>query len=306
MDTLTSIRLFREVVEAGTFTAAADRLGMSAAMASKHIAHLERELGVRLLHRTSRHLSLTEAGRVYHEQCREALDILSAAEAAVGQQAEAPRGLLRVTAPVWCANPTFAELLLAYQRRYPQVLVELHLENRRLDLVEEGFDLALRATSADPASSLIVRPLCKVPFVLVGSTAYLDAQGRPQTLAQVERHRLVLPTYVNLERMDVDVPEGRLHLHHQATFKTGDSNLMLQLVRAGMGLAYLPLWLAQDDLKAGTLERVLPELPPPFAPTLYAAYTSRRYMATKVRSFIDFLSQALAQEPSPASLGTPS
>jgi DNA-binding transcriptional LysR family regulator len=293
MDTLTSIKLFREVVDTGTFVAAADRLGVSTAMASKHIAHLERELGVRLLNRTSRHLSLTEAGKVYYEQCREALDILQAAESAVGLQAETPRGVLKVTAPVWSANQFFADILVAYQRKYPQVLVEMHLENRRVDLVEEGFDLALRATSADLSSTLIVRPLCKVPFVLVGAPRYLDEHGRPATPSDIEQHQLILPTYVNMEQMEVDGPQGKVKLRHKAVFKTGDTNLTLQVVRAGMGLAYMPAWLAAEDLQAGTIEQVLAEqsfFTP--KPTLYAVYTSRKYMATKVRTFIDFLSEA--------------
>lgn len=294
MDTLTSIKLFREVVDTGTFVAAADRLDVSTAMASKHIAHLERELGVRLLNRTSRHLSLTEAGKVYYEQCREALDILQAAESAVGLQAEAPRGVLKVTAPVWCANQHFADILVGYQRKYPQVLVEMHLENRRVDLVEEGFDLALRATSADPSSTLIVRPLCKVPFVLVGAPRYLDEHGRPDGIAEIERHQLILPTYVNMDQLEVQGPQGKVKVRHKAVFKTGDTNLTLQVVRAGMGLAYMPAWLASEDLQSGKIEQVLAGLPflAPY-PTLYAAYTSRKYMATKVRTFIDFMSEAL-------------
>lgn len=293
MDTLTSIRLFREVVESGTFVAAADRLGMSTAMASKHMAHLERELGVRLLNRTSRHLSLTEAGKVYYEQCREALDILQTAEAAVGQEAAEPRGVVKVTAPVWCANQHFADILVNYQRKYPKVLIEMHLENRKIDLVEEGFDLALRATT-DPSSSLIVRPLCKVPFVLVASPKYLQEKGRPGSLADIRNHGVVLPTYLNMENIELSGPAGKIKVYNPPVFKTGDTNLALQTTRAGMGLAYIPAWLVMDDLKSGALEQLLPGQPL-MAPTLYAAYTSRKYMASKVRTFIDFLSEALAE-----------
>lgn len=292
MDTLTSIRLFREVVDAGTFVAAAERMGLSTAMASKHVAHLERELGVRLLNRTSRHLSLTEAGRVYYEQCREALDILQAAEAAVGLEAEEPRGVLKVTAPVWCANQHFADILVAYQRKYPQVLVELHLENRKIDLVEEGFDLALRATS-EPSSTLIVRPLCKVPFALVASPRYLEEKGRPTTLAELKQHGFVLPTYLNMEHIELPGPAGKIKVHNPPVLKTSDTNFSLQTVRAGIGLAYIPAWLVAEDLKMGTLEQLLPKQLM-MAPTLYAAYTSRKYMASKVRTFIDFLSDAFA------------
>lgn len=125
MDRMTSLRVFREVVEAGSFTAAAGRLAMSPPMASKHVAQLEKSLGARLLHRSSRHLSLTEAGTAWYEQSRRALDLLDAAEAAIGQTSEAPRGQLKVSAPVWCATPRFARVLADYRERFPEVLVDI-------------------------------------------------------------------------------------------------------------------------------------------------------------------------------------
>jgi DNA-binding transcriptional LysR family regulator len=294
LDTLTSLRVFREVVDLGSFVAAATRLGLSTAMTSKHVAHLERRLGVRLLNRSSRHQSLTEAGRVYHEQCREALEILHSAEAAIGQQAEAPRGVLKATAPAWLATQSFAGLLVAYKRQYPLVVVDMRLENRRVDLVEEGYDLALRATQ-EPSPTLIVRPLCKVEFKLVAAPAYLQARGRPRTPRDVESHQLLLPTYVDLTTMEIKGPDGsKTVVHHQAAFRCNDSTLSLHAARAGMGLVYLPAWLVDDDIQNGALESLLPDCSL-LAPTLYAAYTSRKYMAPKVRSFIDFISGALGE-----------
>ncbi|MFT4172287.1 MAG: LysR family transcriptional regulator [Rhodocyclaceae bacterium] len=293
MDTLTSIRVFREVIEAGSFVAASQRLGLSTAMTSKHVAHLERTLGGRLLNRSSRHLSLTDIGRVYYEQCREALDILQSAEAAVGQQAHRPSGLLRVTAPVWFANQGFADILARYRIRYPEVVVEMTLENRRADLIEEGYDLALRAT-AEPSPALIVRPLGRVPFVLVGAPGYLEIHGRPASVAQIADHDAILPTYIDLNNIELDSPTGRVRIQHRASLRSNDSTLALCAARGGMGLVYLPRWLVDDDLAAGRLEQVLPGAL--LAPTLYAAYTSRKYMAPKVRTFIDFVVQALGDE----------
>ncbi|MDR5779168.1 LysR family transcriptional regulator [Caballeronia sp. LZ065] len=295
MDALTSLRVFREVVEAGSFVKAAERLDMSTAMTSKHVANLERQLGVRLLNRTTRHLSLTEAGSVYFEQCSEALDILQAAEAAVGAQTAQPQGVLKVTAPGWFANPTFAELLVAYQARYPGVLVDLRLENRFVDLVEEGYDMALRATS-DPSPSLIVRPLCRMPFMLAGARAYLERQGHPRHPDDLARHRLVLPTYTNIESVTLSGPDGAFTVKHQAVLKTNDTAMALQLVRAGLGLAYFPAWIVEPELASGTLLRVLPDYSA-FSPSVYAAYTSRKFMTSKVRTFIDFLSDALSDRP---------
>ena len=292
MDTLTSLRVFREVVESGSFVAAANRLGLSTAMASKHVAHLERQLGARLLNRTSRHLSLTEAGGVYLEQCREALDSLAAGEAAIGLSQEAPRGVLKLTAPVWCATRRFAEVLAAYKRAHPGVTVDIRLENRKADLVEEGYDLALRVTR-EPSPTLIVRPLCTLQFHLVASPAYLKSAGRVKAATDVERLAAILPTYVNLDGLELASPAGKIKLHLTPAMKTDDTTLSYHAVHAGLGIAYLPEWLVADDLRAGTLKQVLPRLAAPPL-TLFAAYTSRKYMTAKVRSFIDFVSAAFA------------
>ncbi|MEP6876146.1 MAG: LysR family transcriptional regulator [Burkholderiales bacterium] len=291
MDTLTSLRVFREVVDSGSFIAAANRLGLSTAMASKHVAHLERQLGARLLNRTSRHLSLTEVGSVYLEQCREALDSLQAGEAAIGVRQEAPRGLLKVTAPVWCATRRFADVLAAYKLKHPDVVVDIRLENRKVDLVEEGYDLALRVTR-EPSPALIVRPLCVLRFHLVATPAYLERAGRPKEMADLSRLGAILPTYVNLDGLELNGPTGKLKLRLDATMKTNDTTLSYHAVHAGLGPAYLPDWLVAEDLKSGDLEHVLPGFDAP-ALTLFAAYTSRKYLTAKVRSFIDFFSTAL-------------
>ncbi len=302
MDTLTSLRVFREVVDSGSFVTAASRLELSTAMASKHVAHLERQLGARLLHRTSRHLSLTEAGSVYLEQCREALDSLQAGEAAIGLSQEAPRGVLKLTAPVWCANRRFVNVLAAYKQAYPQVMIDIRLENRRVDLVEEGYDLALRVSS-DPSPTLIVRPLCQLPFHLVATPAYLKRVGQPKGPADLQRVGAILPTYVNLDGIDVLGPAGKVRLQLSATMKSDDTTLSYHAVHAGIGMAYLPDWLVADDLLSGDLKRVLPGYEAP-ARTLFAAYTSRKYLTAKVRSFIDFFSTALATSPAPHSVVT--
>ncbi|SAL73642.1 LysR family transcriptional regulator [Caballeronia choica] len=295
MDALTSLRVFREVVEAGSFVKAAERLDISTAMTSKHVANLERQLGVRLLNRTTRHLSLTEAGSVYFEQCSEALDILQAAEAAVGAQTAHPQGVLKVTAPGWFATRKFADILVAYRQRYPQVLIDLRLENRFVDLVEEGYDMALRATS-EPSPSLIVRPLCKMPFMLTGSPAYLEQHGDPRHPDELGRHHIILPTYTNIEFVELTGPDGTFTVKNHAVLKSNDTSMSLQLVRAGLGLAYFPEWIVAPDLATGALVRVLPDYAA-FAPPVYAVYTSRKYMTTKVRTFIDFLSESLADRP---------
>lgn len=297
MDALTSLRVFRDVVEAGSFVKAAERLDISTAMTSKHVANLERQLGVRLLNRTTRHLSLTEAGSVYYEQCREALDILQNAEAAVGSQTDQPRGVLKITAPGWFATRKFADMLVAYRARYPDVTIDLRLENRFVDLVEEGYDMALRATS-EPSPTMIVRPLCVMPFVLAGSPAYLKARGNPAHPTELsDRHEIILPTYTNIDTVEFSGPDGIFSVKNNVVLKSNDSSMSLQLVRAGLGLAYFPEWLIAPDLASGALTQLLPAYST-FAPHVYAVYTSRKYMTTKVRTFIDFLSDAFAADHS--------
>ena len=193
---------------------------------------------------------------------------------------------------MWCANRRFADVLTAYKLKHPDVVVDIRLENRKVDLVEEGYDLALRVTR-EASPTLIVRPLCTLQFHLVATPAYLKRVGRPKSIADLERLGAILPTYVNLDGLEVIAPTGRQKLRLHATMKTDDTTLSYHAVHAGLGLAYLPDWLVADDLNQGQLMRVMPGFDTPPS-TLFAAYTSRKYMTAKVRSFIDFLSAALA------------
>jgi len=287
------MKVFRLVVEAGSFARAAAQMGISPAMASKHLAHLERSLGARLLNRTSRHVSPTEAGQVYFEQCCEALDLLDTAEATLQDSHAEPRGQLKITAPVWCANRRFAGMLACYRERYPRVAIDLRLSNYKVDLAEEGFDLALRAATQN-APSLIARPLCEVPFALVASRDYA-ARHRIDTPAELADRPAVLPAYIRRpEEIRLHGPQGPATLRMPVALKTDDSSLARHSLLAGIGPGYLPEWLIADDLASGALVRLLPAYRPPSV-TLYAAYTSRKFLTPKVRTFIDFFSAAFGQ-----------
>lgn len=292
MDRLTSLRVFREVVESGSFAAAAGRLAISAPMASKHVAQLEKSLGARLLHRSSRHLSLTEAGQAWYEQSRRALDLLDAAENAIGQKNEVPRGQLKVSAPVWCATPRFAAVLAGYRERCPEVLVDMHLENRKVDLAADGYDLALRAAQ-ELSPALIARPLCTLQFHLVASPACIERAGMPAVPADLAKLDAIVPSYVRIEGLALKDGKGRqAPLRLRPVMKSDDTTLTLHAVRAGIGMSFLPEWLIDDDLAQGRLLRLVPDYKAP-AVTLFAVYTSRQYMAPKLRSFIDFVGQRL-------------
>lgn len=302
LDQLTSLQVFCEVVDAGGFSAAASRLSMSAPMVSKHIAQLEGKLGARLLHRTSRRQSLTEAGTAYYEQCHAALDMLQAGQAAIGQGSQLPRGQLKLSAPVWCANPRFARLLAQYRQKYPDVLVDIRLENRKVDLVAEGFDLALRATR-EPSPTLIARPICPVPFRLVAAPAFLKHVGMPRTPHDLAQLDAIVPSYVDINGLEIQGPAGKSKARFKAVMKSDDTTLSFHAVHAGLGIAYLPDWLVADDLATGKLTHLLPDHEVPSV-TLFAVFTSRRYMLPKLRSFIDFLSVSLGPaQPPIASIG---
>ncbi|MDO5090593.1 MAG: LysR substrate-binding domain-containing protein [Cardiobacteriaceae bacterium] len=286
MDTLFSMKVFCQVVEHGSFTRAAEHLHISTAMASKHVSHLENRLSARLLHRNSRHLALTAEGERYYPQCRDALEQLDHAAAQASAARENPQGHLRITAPIWCANPAFARWMTEYRARYPDVSLDIVLDNRMHDLVGDGFDLALRV-SKTPSPALIVRPLFDVRFVLVASPAYTARHGLPQNAEAAQAHHAVLPSYTDISRMSYDAREhGELRLH--SSLQSNNTLMLHQLILAGGGIGYLPQWLVADDLAHGRLQQLLPDHHF-LGITLHAAYPDRRHLAAKVRSFIDFM-----------------
>lgn len=290
MDTLTSMRVFRLAVEAKSFAAAARRLHMSPAMASKHVMHLERRLGTLLLNRTSRHLSLTESGATYFEHVRQLLDELDDVESAVGQATAAPHGTLKLSAPVWMANPDFTGVLNDYRKRYPDVHLDVDLSGRFVNLVEEGFDLALRVT--DPLSlgpALIARPVAPVTFYLVGSPSYLSQAGAPADAQALAGHAMLgYSMFLANNAMEVEGPRGIEALKFESALQTNNESLLRLAALEGMGLAFLPKALIARDLEAGALQAVLTGYRF-FGTKLYGVYRHRKYLSAKVRTFLDFI-----------------
>lgn len=286
MDTLVSMQVFRMVAELKSFVAAAKRLDVSPAMASKHVMHLERRLGTRLLNRSSRHVSLTETGTLYLEQSRQMLDALEEVEAVVTNATVTPRGTLRISAPVWFANPVFVRVLADYRIRYPEVLLDIDLSGRLVNLVEEGFDLALRV-SRSTGDNLIVRPIVPVPFHMVAAPAYLAKAGRPERLADLASHALLL---YSLAPLSVGWPETA-GIKMTPVLQSANESMLHLAALEGMGLALLPHWLIDQDVASGRLERVLKDASPLEAP-IYGVYSSRKYLSSKVRTFLDFLCES--------------
>ncbi|UQR63352.1 LysR family transcriptional regulator [Bradyrhizobium sp. C-145] len=287
MDTLVSMRVFCLVAELKSFAAAAQRLRISPAMASKHVMQLEKRLGTRLLNRTSRRVSLSESGALYFEQARQMLDSLDEVEAAVSKATVVPRGTLRLTAPVWMANAIFAGVLADYQARYPDVRLDVDLSGRLVNLVEEGFDLALRATGA-PDEALIARPITRVPFYLVAAPAFLKRAGRPATFADLSGQALLHYALYPGESFSFQGEHGPETVKLNPVLRSANETLLHAAALEGMGLAFLPKWLVTDDIAAGRLEHLMSEQVI-FEGKLFAVYPSRKYLSAKVRTFIDFI-----------------
>ncbi|TXD91664.1 LysR family transcriptional regulator [Mitsuaria sp. TWR114] len=297
MDTMISLRVFCLVAELKSFAAAGKRLNLSPAMVSKHVIHLENRIGIRLLNRTSRHVSLTEPGALYFAQAKSTLDGLDEVEAAISNVAVSPRGTLRLSAPVWTANTCFVSMLAEYNRRHPDVSLDMDLSGRIVNLVDEGFDLALRAMTRDRLDSgLVARPLMQVEFRLVGSPHYLKRMGRPKDFTELNGHALLRYSGVSIgENLGLDGPNGQQKISLRTVMLSENETVLHLAALQGMGLAFLPLWMVEADLAARRLELVLPDILR-FGNTLHAVYPSRKYLSAKVRTFIDFLASQIPED----------
>lgn len=287
MDTLTGIKVFLEVVGSGSFVAAAERLGVSTATVSKHVMHLEQRLGVRLLNRNSRSLSPTEPGRIYLERCKVILDDLEETELELGSLRTTPRGTLRVTCPSWFASQRMATLIERYRERYPQIVADISFEDRFIDLVEDGYDLALRVTTGLESlpAGLVARPVRSLPFLVAASRDYVRRSGAPTSPEELATHDCIA-----VGAMDAWVfegPSGKTEVPARIVQRLRSTAAAPYVVAAGVGLAPLPLTIFEEPAFKDVLTPVLPEHPLRQT-TLYAVYISRKYVPLKIRSFIDF------------------
>lgn len=294
MDTIEAMRVFATVAERSSFSAAAEALDMSTASVTRHVAWLEQRLGTRLLHRTTRRVSLTSAGASYQERCLALLAELDATEAAVTAQALAPSGQLRINVPVSFGIARMGGLLGRFAELYPQISVDVDLSDRMVDLVEEGYDVAIRITR-EPAPTLIARLLAESALVLCASPDYLARAGTPTTLAELAKHRCLGYRYYHggdVWRMTGPDGEESVRVHEHLRANNGD--LLREAAIAGMGIVLQPDFIAGQALDEGRLVRLLPDyrIPPV---RIYAVYASRSHLAPKVRAFIDFMVQAFAE-----------
>ncbi len=289
MDTLFSMRVFKQVIDLNSFVAASEKMDISTSVTSKHIKHLEEYLNVKLINRTSRKLSLTPEGKIFYDSCQEILSDFDQVEASLKCKATVPQGLLKVAAPGWFINSGFTNAISTYLKKYPDVLLEVSLNDRIIDLVEEGIDIALRITN-EPHSTLIARRICEIKFTLVGSKEYLKINGRPKSLSDLEKHKFITTNHISLRNKLAFKRNNEIEqIEVKPTLTCNNTAFVAQAVTSGIGLSLLPEMLVNENIATSELEVLLPEFSIPNPYYLYTVYSTRRFLSPKVRTFIDFM-----------------
>lgn len=293
---LGSIELFCLAAELSSFTAAAAAASVTPAAVSRSVSRLEERLGVRLFVRTTRQIRLTDGGRVYFEQCRQALSQLVDAERLVTGGQAAPAGLLRISMPTPYAHYRVLPLLPLFRKRYPQVQLDVHLSNRNIDFADEGYDLAIRGRAPDD-SSLIARKLEDAELVLAATPSYLKRAGKPKTLEDLQKHECIqfeLPSTGRRIPWTFQVDGKDLDLATPGSYCCTEDVLgVATLARSGAGLVQTYRYILEKDLKSGELVELLPQFGGSSRPFILL-YPHARHLSLRVRTFVDFLVEQLA------------
>jgi DNA-binding transcriptional LysR family regulator len=294
MNLIDSMRAFAAVVDSGSFTRAAEKLESSKTLTSKKVQALENHLGTRLLNRTTRSLSLTEAGRLFYERCQPILEDVQDLESLMQNQLAAPRGRLVATAPTTFGEIYIAPLLPVFVERYPDVEIDLSLTDRHVDIVEEGFDVAVRIADL-PSSTLIARKLAGAPIHLCATPEYLDAHGRPDQPFDLTKHSCVIDTnFSNPRAWPFRDGTKKISVPVKGPLSVNSARAVRDNALAGCGIALCPGYMIADEREDGRLETVLADYNA-FNISVFAVYSSRRNLAPKVRAFVDFLATELAR-----------
>lgn len=296
MDPLDGIAAFARVVDSGSFSAAARRLSMSKSAISAHVQQLEGRLGIRLLNRTTRRLSLTEAGAAYYQHCARILDEAEAAEQAATALQHEPRGTLRISAPVSFGSMHVAPAVPTFLARYPDLSLDIRLSGAYVDLVEEGLDLAIRIGVLGE-SALVTRTLAPSRRIVCAAPAYLKERGTPSVPDDLANHNCLcnyLPTWGN--EWWLAGKGGDIRVSVSGSFRANNAEMVRAAALAGIGIAALPTWAVYDELRSGELQRVLTAWEAPVS-TIYAVYPGNRLMSVKVRKFVDHLAKSFGRKP---------
>jgi len=288
MDRIDAMRAFVAVVTEGSFSNAANTLQLSPQLVSKYVSKLEEQLNTRLLNRTTRKVSLTEAGSHYFGHAQQILLSIDDMESKLGGLQQNPKGVLRISAPVSFALKHMAKLITDFQIHYPLVKVDLQLTDRKVDIVEEGFDVALRIGQLK-SSSLIAKKVAPIRVMLCAAPDYLNKHGTPTQPEDLERHRYLHYSYMNMDGKD-DIYQllKAKYLKQGSELRSNNGDVLVDAAIAGAGLVLQPTFIISESISSGKLVVVLPEIEPE-ALGLYAVYAHRKLLPHKVRCFIDFM-----------------
>ncbi len=295
MDRYIALQVFRQVAELNSFAEAGRRLGLSPAAVSKNIAELEAHAGARLINRTTRRMALTEEGRIYLDYVARGLDAFSEADKALCPIKTGPSGTLRVSAPMTVTLTRLSTAIPRFLSSYPELTLDLHLDDRRVDLIREGFDLAIRGTDNLEDSSMIAKKLAVMPHVLCAAPSYFKAHGKPRVPADLKSHscvRFSLSGHANVWEFSKDGRTERIA--PEARYSVTSSLAVRDALRGGFGLSLIPYPYVENDLREGSLQAALEDWST-VETTLYAVYHSRQHLAPKIRAFLDFVTEEFSR-----------
>lgn len=289
MDKLNAINLFCRVIETQSFTQAAQLEQISLAMASKLIAQLEEHLNVRLLHRTTRKITPTEAGLLYYQRCLPILNELKDAENSVSNITSTLQGKITISLPMDFGSRFVAPYLGQFMTTYPNIQLNIEFSDRRVDVVAEGYDLVLRIGALED-SSIVAKRIARSELVLIASPDYLAKQGTPENLEQLTEHTCLI--YENHQQWQFMDGEQKMKIKPNAHVISNNGYALLQMTKAGQGIVNLPLFLVKEEIRAGNLVEILPQYKQ-HSIDISVLYPHRRYLSPKVKVFIEFLSKLM-------------
>lgn len=292
MDKFTGMKAFVAAVEAGSFTAAADRLYLSKKLISKYIGQLEDDLGVRLFHRTTRRLSLSSAGKSYYPDCLRILEEIETSEQALRQSDTGLTGPIRMTAPLGYGVLQLQDVLLRFQTENPNISFDLNLTDAFTNIAQEGYDLAIRIGILED-SSLVARRLAKTAFWLVAAPEYIARSAPLAHPSDLQAHTCILDTnFRNGHAWSLNQSGQTFRHEPQGPFRVNSANAAMRLAQAGHGLAMLPDYIAKENVSTGSLARVLTDFDAPQT-DVNAVFLERRYLPRRVVALIEYLQKAL-------------
>lgn len=288
MDKFQEITTFTAVVDAGSFVKAADRLGMSKAAVSRHLVDLETRLGIRLLHRTTRKLSLTEEGELFYGRCKEILETLESAENEITSHTDDVSGHIRINAPFSFGIRKLAPLWGIFHQKYPKVTLDVVLSDRLVDVVDEGYDIAIRI-AALTNSTMVSKKLTTTRIILCASPTYLKEHGIPKQPADLVNHQVINYSYwAGKEEWSFDGPKGKESVNIKPFMQTNNGDTCLVAALAHQGIVLQPSFIVGDAIRAGDLVEIMPQYKS-IELGIYALFPTRQHIAPKVRVLIDYL-----------------